>query len=170
MKRLLLQNGLPTKLTDDTHIKQVSQSQVKNRPKLSFYDFPTKNDPNLYEYLELDSDSDISGLDKEQVKRVNSYLKSQSKFFQPKVEHKKIKGDGEEDQGAKYMLEQKRFGKVHGFFSNVYKKSKDKSMKFKKLDFTAVKSEKLNGLSVDCIKDDRVQSVKLKLPKMKFFK
>jgi hypothetical protein len=88
-----------------------------------------------YEHLELDSDSDRSKLDKEQLEDLKGYLKSTNNFVEKKTvtyffSPKKVKQN--EDKNF-FPLSERKYNNVHKFFKNVYEESKEKTAKLLKV-------------------------------------
>jgi hypothetical protein len=91
---------------------------------------------NLYDCLVRDSESYISHIDQDQKTNLNSLLRSRYNFVEKRevfLNQLKIKNTKED----KIILPTKKFSKINYFFDNVFKKSKEKSLKLKPINRTS---------------------------------
>jgi hypothetical protein len=174
IKRKLIQENSPIKLntmnTEISYTKTIMNTNpsIINRPRLNTLEDHNIVENNLYEYLELDSELDIEGLNLKQKVKINEFLRSKNSFVEKKnFDIKFIPNKNNVDLA---LSTGGRFDKVHGFFNSVYLKSKQKSLKLnRRSERTDDSDMRKTRMSVIDIKEEyNIHGVNFKLPKLKY--
>jgi hypothetical protein len=103
------------------------------KPKLKLTEsdkFSAFNPTSAYECISIESDSDISQLDKEQTHKLTNFFKSRNKFVEKKTVTYCLSPEKRSEKFKNYTPNtDRKYNKVHKFFNNVYQESKEKTAK-----------------------------------------
>jgi hypothetical protein len=153
-------------------------------------------DPNIhrakhpFEYLSLDTDKDISGLDEVQKQKLMDYYKEENNFVEKKTlifesnSNTDIKDNARKSEALILTTPARKYNKVHHFFEVEYQRSTDKLKKVNRRlkplsqDLTYLAQirlkEDLNSKSkakiIDVNNEHNIHGIKFSVPKLKFVK